>query len=677
VPPPIPGDLEPAELRARRRALGLTQAQLGAALGLAGNTVGRWERGTARIGNPALVQLALQRLEGNGRVGEDVPEAPADGATHDTQPQGAGNRGQAVPRHNLPAERTSLIGRDQDVANIRQALLDSKGRLITLTGAGGAGKTRVALRVASGLVEHVRDGVWLVELASVVDAARVPAAVAAVLGIWERPVTPLVRTLVRSLWTSQALLVLDNCEHLADACAELVETLLHGCRALRILATSREPLRVMGEVVWRVPPLSVPDAERSQRLDDVLASPAVQLFADRARAARSDFSLTPANADTVAQICTMLAGLPLAEELAAARVRILGVQQIRERLDESLLLTDESRHGEARHKTLQATLDWSHALPSEPEQTMFRRLAVFAGGCTLEAAEAVCVGDDLRSMDVLDLLTRLVDRSLVVPDEDEGRARFRLLEPIREYAQRSLLASGEAEALAASHARYFRDLAKQLDSQRLGCHTRALDDQRQAELANFRVALGWSVMSGEAGVGLRLAAALRTFWSARGLLTEAREWFARLLSLPQGMHRTTSRARALCVAGYAAYYQGDHSTAVELLTESVATWRELGDRAGLADALDELGLVGWARADFGLARAVLGEALELARALGLRHLEGRCEYHLGLVMYEQGDFAAALEGHTHSLAVARELNDPLTEARAFTDSPSWRISERT
>jgi non-specific serine/threonine protein kinase len=263
----------------------------------------------------------------------------------------------------------------------------------------------------------------------------------------------------------------------------------------------------------------------------------------------------------------------------------------------------------------------------------------------------------------LDLLTRLIDRSLVVTDEDSGRARFRLLEPIREYARRLLLASGEADSLAHRHARYFRDVADQLDSQRLGWHTRTLDDQRQSELANFRVALSWAVASGEADVGLRLAAALRTFWSARGLLTEAREWFARLLNLQGGAG--PSRARALCVAGYAAYYQGDHSAALQLLTESVDMWRELGDPAGLADGLDELGLVGWARADFGLAREVLDEALGLARALRLRHLEGRCEYHLGLVMYEQGHFAAAQEWHTRSLAVARELRDPLAEARAF------------
>ncbi len=667
---PIQGGVAPAELRARRRALGLTQAQLGAELGVAGNTVARWERGDARIGNPALVQLALERLEGV-RAGQGIPEAPRDQAKRNIQlrdqvaARGEGSRRRAVARHNLPAERTSLIGRDQDVANIRDALLESEGRLVTLTGTGGAGKTRLALRVGAELVDAFRDGVWLVELASLVDSARMPQAVAAVLGIRERPGTPLVRTMVESLSTCQELLVLDNCEHLADATAALMDALLPGCPELRILTTSREPLRVIGEVVWRVPPLTVPDVQRFQALDDLSACPAVQLFADRARAVRRDFSLTASNADTIAQICTLLAGLPLAEELAAARVRVLGVQQIRERLGESLLLTDETRYGEERHRTLQATLDWSHALLSEPEQTLFRRLAVFAGGWTLEAAEAVCIGEDVRSSDVLHLLTRLVDRSLVVSDEDGERVRFRLLEPIREYAQRLLLASGEAEALAQSHARYFRDLAKRLDSQRLGWHTRILDHQRQAELANFRVAMGWAVASGEAEVGLRLAAALRTFWSARGLLTEAREWFARLLNLPRGMGGTRSRARALCVAGYAAYYQGDHSAAVHLLTESVALWRELEDPAGLADALDELGLVGWARADFGLAREVLGEALGLARALGLRQLEGRCAYHLGLVMYEQGDFVAAKEWHTQSLAVAHELHDPLAEARAF------------
>jgi transcriptional regulator with XRE-family HTH domain len=261
----------PAELRARRRALGLTQAQLGAELGLAGNTVARWERGDTRIGNPALVRLALERLEGNVRARRDVPEAPRDQAKRAAPPRdqvaarGAGSRRQAIARHNLPAERTSLIGRDQNVANIRAALLESEGRLITLTGAGGAGKTRLALRVGGGLVEHFRDGVWLVELASLLDAGRLPQTVAAILGVRERPGTPLVRTLVRFLSTCQALLVLDNCEHLADACAELVEALLQSCPQVRILVTSREPLHLIGEVAWRVPPLGEPDAQHLHR----------------------------------------------------------------------------------------------------------------------------------------------------------------------------------------------------------------------------------------------------------------------------------------------------------------------------------------------------------------------------------------------------------------------------
>ncbi|MBV9359094.1 MAG: tetratricopeptide repeat protein [Chloroflexi bacterium] len=655
--------MEPAELRARRRALGLSQAELAATLGVAGNTVARWERGASRIGNPALVLLALERRERTVQSSRGAPST-----VHSRRRRASDLTQRALAhevRHNLPPERTSLVGREQELTDIRKAVLDSEGRLVTLTGAGGAGKSRLALRVGADVVPRFGDGVWLVELAPLVNPTRVPQAVAAVLGIRERPGRPLVQTLVTSLSACRMLLVLDNCEHLSAACRELAEALLEGCPGLRILATGRAPLRVMGEVVWRVPPLTLPAACQVGSIDDLSTCSSVQLFVERARAARSDFVLTTSNAETISEICRLLDGLPLAEELAAAWVRVLGVQQIRERLSQCLLLADETPQRAQRHRTLQATLDWSYTLLNEPERIVFRRLAVFAGGWTLEAAGAVCTSSRISFSAVLDLLTRLVDQSLVVTDEDGQRARYRLLEPVRQYAQQCLLASGEAGRLSRRHACYFQELAERLDSQRVGFHTRALDDQRQVELANFRAALGWAVGSGQAEVGLLLAAALRTFWSARGLLTESRDWFARLLNSPHGARRTRSRARALCAAGHNAYYQGDHSTAVQLLTESVAIWRELNESAGLADALDELGLVDWARADFVSARTVLTESLGLARTLGLRHLEGRGEYHLGLVAYEQGDFAAAQESHTRSLAVARELQDPLAQARAF------------
>jgi predicted ATPase len=369
--------------------------------------------------------------------------------------------------HNLPVQRTRLIGRELDAAAVRQAVLESEGHLVTLTGTGGCGKSRLALNVAADLVDAYPDGVWLVELAPLADPALVPEAVAAAFGVHQQPSRPILDSLVARLKPRHLLLILDNCEHLVEACARLADTVLSACPGLRLLATSREPLRVEGEILWRVPSLVVPEPGHAAPLKELARSPAVRLFVERAQAVQQGFVLTSENAAAVAQICARVDGIPLALELAAARVRVLTVGHIAERLDHSFrLLSGGSRTAHSRHQTLKATLDWSHALLSPPERSVFRRLAVFAGGWDIEAAEAVCADAVIDRTDVLELLTRLVDRSLVVADE----GRYRLLEPIRQYAQEHLTALGESQGVRHRHSAHYLDLAEQASATLWGSH---------------------------------------------------------------------------------------------------------------------------------------------------------------------------------------------------------------
>src|SRR5215208_7201335 len=433
-----------------------------------------------------------------------------------------------TPSHNLPAPRSSFVGREQEIEEAKSEL--AMTRLLTLTGVGGSGKTRLALEVARDLVGAYPDGVWLVELAALSEGKLGPQAVARAMRVREQPGRPLADTLTEALHKKATLLVLDNCEHLADSVAHLVDTLLDSCSHLRVLTTSRETLEVEGEAVWRVSSLSTPDTDRLPAAGELMRYDAVRLFVERTRLRLSAFEITPHNAPAVVEVCTKLEGIPLAIELAAARMDVLTAEQIAQRLDRALGLLTGGREADRRHRTLRATLDWSFELLSEPERKLFCRLSVFAGGWTLEAAEAVGAGGGIEEGEVVELFLMLVDKSLVVSGAEEGGFRYGMLEPIRQYARERLDESGEAQAMERTHAEYFLALAEEAEPRLWESGDKAWFGRLEREHDNIRAALSWTLEYGEAELALRLSGALRWFWRARGYHGEGRRWLERALS---------------------------------------------------------------------------------------------------------------------------------------------------
>jgi predicted ATPase/class 3 adenylate cyclase len=514
--------------------------------------------------------------------------------------------------HNLPLQLTRFIGRERELAAVEQVLASE--RLITLVGPGGAGKTRLALQVAADQVERIADGVWLVELAALADPALVPQTVVSVLGVREEPGRPLLAALLAALGTKRLLLVLDNCEHLIQACAELAAGVLRACPGVRILATSREALAVAGEAVWTVPPLSLPDTGQPPSPEGLTRYEAVRLFVDRASLGLPSFALTPQNAPAVARICQRLDGIPLAIEMAAARVRALSVEQVARRLDDRFrLLTGGSRAALPRQQTLRALVDWGYDLLSDQERSLFGRLSVFAGGWSLEAAEAVCAGDGIESDDVLDLLGRLVDKSLVVAEPGAaGAVRYRLLEILGQYGRERLAAQGEAEATGGRHAAFFLDLAERAEPELYGPRQATWHRELDREHDNLRTALRWFLERGRLEA-LRLARALWWFWHQRQLWTEGRDWLERALALPGASDPTVTRAWALQGAGLMAAFQRDLALARRRLEEAVEIAREVGNGRALGRALGLLGVVSAFDGDQAAAQALFQQSLGIAR----------------------------------------------------------------
>ena len=566
--------------------------------------------------------------------------------------------------NNLPIQLTSFIGREKEIAEVKQ--LFSETRLLTLTGPGGVGKTRLALQVAADLAGEFSGGVWLVELAALIDAALIPQAVAFNIGIHEQAGRPILATLSDYLQPKRLLLLLDNCEHLLSGCAQVVETLLRTCPHLHVLATSRENLRIGGETVWLVPPLSTPDPRRPSSLGSLMQFEAARLFVERALAMRRTFAVTGENAVAVAQVCQRLDGLPLAIELAAARAKALTVEQIASRLEErSSLVTRSSRTAAPRHQTLRATMDWSHKLLSDEERILLRRLAVFVGGFTLEAAEAVCPGAD-RRLDALDLLTQLVDKSFVIAEERGPEVRYRLLETVRQYAREKLLEAGETVEVQRRHRDWCVEFAEWLAQKRWAPDQVVGLDRTETEHDNLRAALMWSLEEGGAEVALRLAGALGWFWYTRGYWNEGRESLRAALSLAANSP-PAARAKALYWAARLAGRQQDRRTARSLYDESLALYRRLGSKQDIAVLLNDLGLAAQFEGEYDAARAFDEESLAIFRQLNDRHGSGWALLHLSRLALFQGDVETARSNLGESLTIFRELGSKNGIASALRD----------
>jgi predicted ATPase/class 3 adenylate cyclase len=576
--------------------------------------------------------------------------------------------------NNLPIQLTSFIGREKEMAEVKQLLLTA--RLLTLTGSGGTGKTRLSLQVAAEVLDDFANGVWLVELASLSDPALVPQAVTSTLGVREEPNRPLLATLTDYLRARQVLLILDNCEHLIEVCAQLADTLLHACPNLHILASSREALGIAGETTFNVPSLSLPDPKHlppagAEFVPALTQYEAVQLFIERALSALPGFTVTNQNAPAVAQICYRLDGIPLAIELAAARVKMLHVEQIAIRLDDRFrLLTGGSRTALPRQQTLRALIDWSWDLLSEVAGALLRRLSVFAGGWTLEAAETICQDEGwsealqsssfvLHPFEVLDLLTQLANKSLVMVEREQGEeARYRLLETIRQYARDKLLEAKEGEQVRQQHLDYFLRLAERAEPELRGPDQKAWLNRLELEHDNLRAALEWS-MNSDAEAGLRLAGALWRFWDIRGYLGEGREWSSQILALPGASSCTIERANVLYGAGVLAYSQSDYAAARALYEESLTIQRELGalGRKGVADALHGLGNLALRQDDYAEARSLHEESLAIRRELEDRQGIADSLLDLGRVARNQHDWASVHSLFAESLTMQRQCGN--------------------
>ena len=600
--------------------------------------------------------------------------------------------------NNLPAELSSFVGRERELAELRRLL--RKSRLITLVGSGGAGKTRLALRLATEVLDRHPDGAWLVDLAALGDARLLEQTVASACGILEKRRRSVVEVLIEGLAGRRALLILDGCEHLVDACADLASRLLRSCPKLTLLATSREPLGVPGELIWRTPSLSLPRLEDASRPALLLASEAVRLFVDRARLSRPGFELDEtSSAAAVAQICTRLEGIPLAIELAASLARIMSIEEILERLrDRFRLLTGGSRTALPRHQTLRQAVDWSYGLLSPPEKALLARLALFAGGFDLAAAEAVAPGEPMDEGGVLPLLARLVDKSLVAAEAAEPkRTRYRMPDTIREYAIEKLQQSGETGARR-RHAGYFLDwcgrAVGELSSYEQARWLRQMDEEQ----GNIRLALDWALAE-RPDDALRLAAAMGSYWLMRCHIEEGIGWLDRALEMRTSTLQARpaallARARIRLRLGEYAGARSDADESLELsrrlklgpevpsraftvlgvLSGMTDDWLaadrhhdqalqlalQTGDHARVASCLNNLALMSSARGDHERARARLEQALSEARGIGDTYVTAQITDSLAVVAFRLGDHAAARRHYLESLTIALEFEDTFT-----------------
>jgi predicted ATPase/DNA-binding XRE family transcriptional regulator len=640
-------------LRAHRVAVGLSQEALAERAGLSVDAIGALERGRRTAPRPDTLAMLADALA----LPADARAAFIATAIGTTPARGGRAADAAAYSSGMPTPATRLIGREAEIAALVRLIQREGLRLVTLTGPGGVGKTRLALAAADALRAAFPDGVAFVDLSALRDPLLVGPTVARGLGLREGGIRDPRAALVAFLRDRRALLVLDNVEQVIEG-APLLADLMTASPWLCILVTSRTALRLRGEQVFPVAPLPLPGAATAPTPQALLRSAAVALFVERAHTMTPDFAFTAANAAAVAAICVRLDGLPLAIELAAARVDLLPPPALLARLERRLpLLTRGARDLPERQQTLRAAIDWSYRLLHVGEQALYRRLAVFVGGCTIDAVEAVCgVGGEL-AVDSLDWLGTLVGQHLLRQREGAGGApRFAMLETIREHARELLAESGEEETVQRRHATYFATLAEAADAALTGPEQAAWLARLEEEHDNLRAALQWMVAQGEAGAALRLAASLWRFWEGHGHLGEGRRWLAATLALPGGGDRAL-RARALRGAGLLATWQGDYATARALHAESLALYRALADRDGVGHALENLGMVAHEQGDFAAAAALHTESLAIRRGLGDRRNVASSLNNLGLVKRALGDYPSARTLHAEGLALHRILRD--------------------
>jgi len=573
----------------------------------------------------------------------------------------------AARPHNLPIQLTSFVGRAKEIAEIRHLLGTS--RLLTLVGPGGAGKTRLAIQTAAEVLEAFKDGVWFVELGPLSDPVMIPQVTASTLGIRE-PARGALEALLDSVQARATLIIFDNCEHVLAGCADLARTLLLSAPRLQIMATSREPLSVPGEVAYRVLPLSLPmPSAHLPPLHELSTFESVRLFVDRATAAEPSFRLTADNAGAVAEICWRLDGIPLAIELAAARIKVLSPEQIAARLNNRFrLLSGGSRAVLLHHRTLQAALDWSHELLGPREKTLLRRLFVFSGWFTLDAVESICSDNELAQDDLLNVLTSLVDKSLVIAEQVHAEARYRLLETVREYCRDRLLEAGEALDFRNRHLRWYAALTERAEPELQGPRQETWLARLEAEHDNVRGALEWGITEeGDTESALRLAAAIRWFWEMRGYWREGRNWLELLIARVGAAAPPLLRARALQGIGFIAIRQGDIHRVAEAGEESLALVSGTGDKQSRANSLTILGLLACATRDFGRAEALGGESLILCRELGHTWGIAAALHMLALVARARGELDRADAFFEESMKLSRGMGDKWVVAQGLRD----------